>query len=625
MWARQLAEQVGVVVPNQAAEHYYAITDAMPDVDPDWPVIEDPERYTYLRPEGGGMMIGLFEGMGAPWHVDAVPDSFAFGEIEPDLDRVGPYFADAMSLMPSVESVGMKKWFCGPESFTPDLQPIVGEAPNLRNYWVAAGLNSIGILSGGGLGRIVAHWMTEGVPDVDVTAMNIDRFHGFHATPAFRAARVGESLGNVYTCHYPAKAAETARNVKRSALYPYQVEARAAFREISGWEAPDFFAPEGEVPSIKPYSFDRHHWFPRWEAEHRACREAVAIFDMSFMSKFLVQGDDAGAFLDRVATARITPASPDEEAHDYIRYTQFLRDDGGIEADVTVARRASDGAYLVVVTDTMHGHVETLLRRGAADWPSCVTVTDVTGGLTQINLQGPKSRELLSSLTLDDVSNDALPYLGVRDVAIGTCVVRVSRVTYVGELGYELLVPVEQTHTVMDAVLAASPAVGARFAGLRALSSLRLEKGYRDYGHDLDNLDTLRTVGLQFTAALDKEGGFVGQEAVEADRARSVSSLPRRLVSLLLLDPLPLLHGAEPLVCATTRRVVGEVRVASYGHTLGGAVGLAMVERDEFGHPLTKARLEKPGAFLVNIEGDLYPVKLSLAPLYDPENKRVRA
>ena len=305
MWARELGELAGVNVPNQAAEHYYLITDAIPEVDKNWPVLEDPSSHAYYRPEGDGLMVGLFEPEAAAWNVDGIPKDFSFGEIEPDWERMAPFLHTAMSRVPRTFEVGVKKFFCGPESFTPDLAPIVGEAPELKNYFVAAGMNSIGILTGGGMGRLLASWIVNGKPDMDVTGINIDRLQRYQSNPLYRSHRVVESLGMVYKCHYPTFTNTTARDAKKSPFYDRMAGHGASFRDISGWEAPDWFAGEGVEPDPGPYSFGRQAWFPHWQEEHEACRNGVIVMDMSFMSKFLVQGKDAGRCLNHIAANQV--------------------------------------------------------------------------------------------------------------------------------------------------------------------------------------------------------------------------------------------------------------------------------------------------------------------------------
>ena len=322
MWARQLGARSGVPIPLQAAEHYYLITDQIDGISNRWPIIEDPSSYGYYREETGGMMVGLFEPEAAPWNVNGIPDNFSFGEIQPDWDRLAPYVDKAMDRVPVTKTVGVRSFFCGPESFTPDLQPIVGQAPELHNYFVAAGLNSNGILVGGGLGRVVARWVAEGAPDVDVTGFNIDRLEPYQAEPAYLAARTTESLGLVYRAHYPTRTPQTARDVRLSPIHDRLVGQRAYFREVSGWESPDWYAPPGVEPVVEELSWGRQNWFPYWQAEHEAARQQVVLMDMSFMAKFRVGGPDAGRLLERVSANRV------DTGPGWITYTQWLNEAG---------------------------------------------------------------------------------------------------------------------------------------------------------------------------------------------------------------------------------------------------------------------------------------------------------
>lgn len=629
MWARQLGQLSGVTIANQAAEHYYLLTEAMPDVDPSWPVVEDPSRHTYIRPEGGGLMVGLFEPEAAAWSVPSVPGDFSFGEIEPDWDRMAPFLETAMGRVPRCLEVGAKKLFCGPESFTPDLSPIVGEAPELKKYFIAAGMNSIGILTGGGIGRSLARTIVDGHADVDVTAMLPDRLQAFHATPSYRGARVVESLGKVYKCHYPNRRVKTARNVKRSPLHERLVARGAYFRDVSGWECADYYADliAGERPEAGALTWGRPVWFERWATEHRACREGVVLIDMSFMSKFFVQGRDVGQVLDRLVTSSVgsVPAG-------LITYTQMLSEHGTLEADVTVTKLpegagGASGGYMVVATDTAHRRVESLLKRGIQrELPDAhAFVTDVTGAYAQINLQGPRSRALLAAVTSADVSDAAFPFRGARTIDIGCAPVLATRITYVGELGYELFVPAEFALHVYDAIVSQASAGMHELAhaGLKALASLRMEKGYRDFGHDMDNLDTLLEAGLGFTADFEKSGGFVGREAVLAQK--QAGGPARRLVQVRLRDPEPLMYHGE--VIYRDGDIVGDIRAASYGHTLGGAVGLAMVQRPS---GAADARAPLPanwvssGTWEVDVAGKRYPAVASLRPMFDPRNDKIK-
>ncbi len=605
MWARQLGERSGVSIPLQAAEHYYLLTEPVDGVDSSLPVLEDPGSYGYFREEGGGLMLGLFEAVCAPWRVDAIPETFSFGTLPPDWDRMSPYLHQAMQRVPVSAEVGIRTFFCGPESFTPDLAPVVGEAPELRNYYVAAGLNSIGILTGGGIGRALAHWIVDGRPDIDVTGMNIDRLHAYQGNPEYRASRTVESLGMVYACHYPNRSMRTARGAKLSPLHHRLVEQRAWFRDVSGWEGADWYAPAGVEPDGGTLSWGRPSWFDWWGEEHRAAREGVIAMDMSFMSKFLVQGRDAGPVLDWVSANRV------DGEPGIITYTQWLNDGGTLEADLTVTK-LGDERYWVVASDTAHRHALTWLGRHIGD--AHAFVTDVSSAYAQINVQGPRSREVLAALTTQDMSDAAFGFRTAREIDIGFARVLCIRITYLGELGYELYIPAEQALHVYDRLLAAGRPAGLRHAGLKALSSLRMEKGYRDYGHDIDNTDSVLEAGLGFAVALDKP--FLGREAVLAKKA--AGPLTRRLVQVLLTDPEPLMFHAE--VVRRDGRPVGYVRAASYGFTLGGAIGLAMVEADA---AVDQSWLDS-GEWTVEIGAATYPARVSLRPLYDPTNARVR-
>ncbi len=614
MWARQLGAMSGVNIPNQSAEHYYLITEKIAGMSASFPVLEDPESHGYFREEVGGLMIGLFEPVCAPWKVSGVPEDFSFGEITPDWDRMGPYVEKAMKRVPISLETGVRKFFCGPESFTPDLQPIVGEAPELKNYFVAAGLNSIGILTGGGLGRVMAHWIINGRPDVDVTGMNIDRLHTYQANPEYRRTRTVESLGMVYQCHYPTRSMMTARGAKKSALHDRLAAKGAYFRDVSGWEGADWYAPHGVEPKVERLSWGRQEWFPYWQAEHEAARNGVILMDMSFMAKFIVQGRDAGRILNYISANNVDGPTG------MITYTQWLDGAGKLQADLTVTKLADD-KFWVVASDTAHRHVETWMKRHIeADAPGSLGahafVTDVTSGYAQINVQGPRSRELLQSITSHDLSNEAFPFRSAHEIDIGFARALCVRITYLGELGYELYVPTEQATHVYDRLTDAGTHFGLRHAGLKALASLRMEKGYRDYGHDIDNTDSVLEAGLGFAVDLKKPGGFLGKEAVEAKKA--AGPMTRRIVQILLKDPEPMLYHAE--IVRRNGKAVGYIRAASYGFTVGGAVGLAMIEA---GEPVNAKYFEE-GTWEVEIAGKNHPAIASMKPLYDPTNEKVK-
>ena len=611
MWARQLGEKAGVNIPNQAAEHYYLITEKIPELSRDWPVLEDPGSYVYFREEVGGLMVGLFEPVCAPWNVGGIPEDFSFGEIQPDWDRMGPYVEKAMKRVPRAETAGVKKFFCGPESFTPDLRPIVGEAPELRNYFVAAGLNSVGILTGGGMGKIVADWVMTGRPSVDVTWMDIARLHTYQNNPEYRRTRTVESLGMVYKCHYPTYSYQTARGAKHSPIHDRLVARRAYFRDVSGWEGADWYAPEGKLPVVEKLGWGRESWFPYWEAEHKAAREGVILMDMSFMSKFFVEGREAGEFLNWISANNVDGAA------NTITYTQWLDETGKLQADLTVTK-LDDRKYFVVASDTVHRHALNWMKRHVGERHA--HITDVTGGYGQINIQGPKSRELLQSLTTADLSNEAFPFRHAREIDLGFARVLCIRITYLGELGYELYIPTEQTTHVYDRLVAAGERFGLVHAGLKSLASLRMEKGYRDYGHDIDNTDSVLEAGLGFAVDLKKPNGFLGKDAVVALKA--AGPLKQRMLQIFVKDPEPLMFHAE-IIWRNGERV-GYIRAASYGHTLGGAVGLAMIEAPKDNPKGLDQAWIDAGTWEVEIGATRYPAIASLKPLFDPENKKIK-
>ena len=613
MWARELGKIAGVHVPLHAAEHYYLITEPIEGMQRDMPVVEDPDLFAYYRDEMGGLMLGLFEPVAKPWGMDGhggsggIPEDFSFGEIVPDWDRMAPHLELAMKRIPIVQDVGIQKFFCGPESFTPDMGPLMGEAPELKNFYVAAGFNSLGILLGGGVGQVMAQWIVDGLPPVDVSDIHIARLMPFQNTPRYLHDRTVELLGWQYSS-WPNLQAETARNVRRSAMHDRMAAAGAYFGQSVGWEYPDWFAPAGIEPQVE-YSWGRQNWFEYAAEEHRAAREDAVLMDLTHMSKLLVQGRDAEKVLNRICANNV--AVPVGR----IVYTQWLNERGTIEADLTVTRLAED-CYLLVLVDSIHRHVVRWLEKHMPA-EAHVVVTDVTSGYTIISVQGPRSRQLLSGLTTADLSNEAFPYLTIQEMDIGYALVKALRITYVGELGWELYVPTEFTLHVFDLLVEAGQDVGLKLAGFQALNTLRIEKAYRDYGYDMDNTDTPLEVGLGFAVDWTKPKGFVGREALLRKREKGVPE--HRLVQFLLQDPEPLLYGGEPIY--REGALVGFLRSGGYGHTLGGAVGLGSIENKQG----VTVEFVNGGEYEIAVAGVCYPAKASLRPMYDPKGERVRS
>ena len=608
MWARDLGKLAGVDFPLHASEHYYLITEPIEGIHHNLPIVEDPERYAYFREETGGLMIGLFEPVAGPWGMQGIPQDFSFGEIKPDWDRLMPYLEHAMGRIPVSQQAGIHKLFCGPESFTPDLGPLMGEAPGLKNFYVAAGFNSLGILLGGGAGQIMAQWIVDGYPPVDISEIDIARMQPWQNTPQYLHDRTVEILGFMYTPAYPNVQFSKARNIRKSPLYERLTEAGAWFASYAGWEYPDWFAPQGTKAKAE-YGWGRQNWFEYAAADHRAVREGVALMDYSVMGKFLVQGRDAERVLNRICANNV--AGPVGQ----IVYTPWLNERGTIEADLTVTRLAQD-AYLIVCADASSTQVKTWLQRNIPPEAHAV-VTDMTSAYTILNLQGPKSRELLSQVTHADLSNQAFPYLTMQEIDLGYALVKAMRITYVGELGYELYVPSEFAAHVFDVLVDAGEDMGLKLAGLQALNTLRLEKAYRDYGHDVDNTDTPLEVGLGFAVDFDKPDGFIGREALLRHKA---SGLPQyRLAQFLLENPEPFLFGSEPIYRDGV--LTGYVLSGGYGHTLGGAVALGHVSNQAG----VSAEYVLKGRYEIDLGGVRYAAKAALRPMYDPKNERVRS
>jgi heterotetrameric sarcosine oxidase gamma subunit len=606
MWARQIGRLAGVDVPLQAAEHYYLISEAVDGVHPRLPILRDPGRSAYIREEAGKIMVGIFEPVGKPWNVEQIPQDFTFGEIPPDWERMQPHLERAIERVPVLAETGIKVLFCGPESFTPDHNYLMGEASNLRGFFVAAGFNSLGILSGGGAGFVMAHWIVHGHAPMDVWSVNIRRTHAWQNNPRYLADRIVESLGIGYQDHWPFRQWETARGVKKGILHERLAAAGACFGESAGWERPNWYAHPGQAPRYQ-YGWGRQNWFENNAEEHRAVRGQVGLFEQSSFAKFLVQGRDAEAALNRIATADCrVPVGK-------VVYTQFLNERGGIEADVSVSRLAPE-RYLIVTAAFTATHVLAWLTEHIDPQLHCV-VTDVSDAWSMLNIQGPRSRQLLSQVSTADWSNASFPFASLKQVQIGYQSALALRLSYVGELGWEIYIPAPFTAGIYDALIEAGAQFGLRHCGYHTLNSLRIEKAYREWGHDIGPDDTPLDAGLAFTCAWDKPGGFIGRDALAGARS---APRKRRLVQFLLEDPEPMLYHDEPILLRGKR--VGLISSGMYGHTLGGAVGLGYVA----GPDGVADELIGGGGFELLIGDRPVPARASLRPLYDPGGTRAR-
>ena len=481
MWGREIGLMAGVNVPLHACEHFYILTEQIADLPANLPVLRDQDGYAYYKEDAGKLLLGAFEPEAKPWGMDGIPEDFCFDELPEDFDHFMPVLEAAMNRVPALQEVGIRKFFCGPESFTPDDRYMLGEAPELKNFYVAAGFNSIGIQSAGGAGKVLAEWIAEGHPPIDLWDVDIRRMAPFQGNRTYLFQRAKEALGLLYAPHWPYYQYESARGVRRSPLHEGLAARGACFGEVMGWERPNWFAPKGVEPKYQ-YSYKRQNWFPYAAAEHMAVREGVALFDQSSFGKFLVQGRDSEAVLQRVCANDV--AVPLGK----IVYTQWLNERGGIEADLTVTRLAED-TYQVVTGAAVAGRDFGWLKRHIPDDAHCIA-TDVTSGSAVIGLMGPKSRALLAKLAGADLSNQAFPFGTAQELDLGMARVRALRVTYVGELGWEIYVPSEFAAGVLEAIMAEGEGHGLKLAGMHVLDSCRIEKAFRHWSHDITQEDT---------------------------------------------------------------------------------------------------------------------------------------
>jgi len=604
MWGRDLAEASGVTLPLHACEHFYLVTEPIEGLG-HLPVLRVPDECAYYKSDAGKMMIGAFEPKAKPWGMGGIRDDFEFDTLPEDWDHFQPILEAAMERMPLFQSAGIHTFFNGPESFTPDDRYYLGEAPELGGYWVAAGFNSVGIQSAGGAGMALAHWITTGAAPFDLWDVDIRRAQPFQRNKSYLKERVSETLGLLYADHYPYRQMATARGVRRSPLHAHLAARGAVFGEAAGWERANWFAVEGQEREYQ-YAWGRQNWFANAAAEHKAVRTGVGLFDMTSFGKIRVEGRDACALLQRLCANDVNVEAG------RIVYTQMLNERGGIECDLTVTR-LSETAFLLVVPGATLQRDLAWLRRHLGD--VFAVVTDVTAAEAVLCVMGPKSRELLQAVSPADFSNEAHPFGTAREIEIGMGLARAHRVTYVGELGWELYVSTDQAAHVFEALEAAGAAVsgGLKLCGLHVLDSCRIEKGYRHFGHDITDEDHVLEAGLGFAVKTGK-GDFIGREAV---LARREAGLLRRMVQFKLTDPAPMLYHNEAIV--RDGKIVAPITSGAYGHHLGGAIGLGYVPcAGETAAEVLASRYE------IEVAGVRFAAEASLAPMYDPKSERVR-
>jgi len=601
MWGRDLAAQSGVTLPLHACEHFYLVTEPIDGIG-HLPVLRVPDECAYYKSDAGKMMLGAFEPKAKPWGMAGISEDFCFDTLPEDFDHFQPILEAAMNRIPLFKTAGIHTFFNGPESFTPDDRYYLGEAPELGGYWIAAGYNSVGIVSSGGAGMALAHWITTGEAPFDLWEVDLRRAQPFQRNRRYLRERVSETLGLLYADHFPYRQPETSRGVRRSPLHEALKARGAVFGEMAGWERANWFARPGQEREYR-YSWKRQNWFDNNRAEHMAVRGGVGLFDMTSFGKIRVEGRDACAFLNRVCGNEVdVPVGR-------IVYTQMLNPRGGIESDLTVTR-LSETAYLMVVPGATLQRDLAWLRRHVGE--AFAVITDVTAAEAVLCVMGPKSRDLLAAVSPNDFSNAAHPFGAAREIEIGMGLARAHRVTYVGELGWELYVSTDQACHVFEALIAADP--GLTLCGLHTLDSCRIEKAYRHWGHDITDEDHVLEAGLGFAVKTAK-GDFIGREAVlrVAD-----AGLARRLVQFRLTDPEPLIFHNEAVVRDGV--IVGPVTSGSYGHYLGGAVGMGYVPC------LGQSEAEVLGSsYEIEIAGRRHAAVASLVAMHDPKSARVRA
>ncbi len=606
LWAREVGALAGVAVPLHPVEHMYIVTKPFDGVPRDLPVMRDPDGHIYFKEEVGGLAMGGFEPVAKPWLSRDYPDNFEFSLLPEDWKQFEILMQNALIRVPALETAPVQRLINGPESFTPDNQFVLGEAPEVRRFFVGAGFNSAGIASAGGAGRALAEWIVQGQPTMDLWPVDIRRFARWQANERWLRDRMVEAPGLHYAVAYPLRDFATGRGVRRSPLYERLAAAGATFGSKMGWERANWFATGG-AKAETVYSFVSQNWMPYSAAEHRAAREAVAVFDQTSFSKFVLEGADAEAVLQRLCANDV--AVPPGK----VVYTGMLNERGGYESDLTVTRLGRD-AYLVVTGTAQATRDADWIRRNVPHGARA-TLTDVTSAYAMLSVMGPASRALLGRVSGADLGNEAFPFATMKEIFVGHALVRAIRVSYVGELGWELYVPVESAAGVYDALKEAGADLGLRDAGYYALESLRIEKGYRAWGHDLTTDETPLEAGLEFAVKWDKPGGFIGRDALVAQRERGVD---RRLVILTLDDPSALPWHDEPIL--RDGKMVGWVTSAGFGHTLGRAVAMGYV-RNPGG--ISREFVES-GRYEVELAGERVSARVYLRAPYDPTGSRLR-
>ena len=603
MWGHEVGKMAGVNIPLHACEHFYIVSEPIEGLS-QLPVLRVPDECAYYKEDAGKLMLGAFEPNAKPWAADGIPDDFEFDQLQEDFDHFEPILEMAVNRIPMLGKAGIHTFFNGPESFTPDNAYHLGQAPELDNFWLAAGFNSIGIQSAGGAGMALSQWMHDGQKPFDLGDVDISRMHPFQGNKHYLFERSKETLGLLYADHFPFRQKETARGVRRSPFHSYLKDHGAVFGELAGWERANWFSEEGQTQEYQ-YSWGRQNWFKNSHREHMAVRNNLGMYDMSSFGKLMVEGRDAETFLNYICGGNMSvPLGK-------IVYTQFLNPKGGIEADVTVTR-LTETSYLVVTPAITRLADQTWMRRNKRDFE--VVITDVTAAEGVLAIMGPNSRQFMESISPNDFSNKTNPFGTAQEIEIGMGLARVHRVSYVGELGWEIYVSTDMAAHVFETIMEYAKESQLKLCGMHMMDSCRIEKGYRHFGHDITCEDHVLEAGLGFAVKSDKEE-FLGRDAVVAKREEG---LEMRMAQFLLKDAEPLLYHNEPIV--RDGEIVGYLSSGNYGHALGGAVGMGYLPcKGEKTSELLASSYE------IDVAGSRVEAEISFKPLYDPTGARTKA
>ena len=602
MWGHAVGKLAGVNVPLHACEHFYVVTEPIPGLT-QMPVLRVPDECAYYKEDAGKYLLGAFEPVSKPWGMNGIPADFEFDQLPEDFDHFEPILERAVNRLPMLATAGIHTFFNGPESFTPDDAYNLGQSLEVDNFWVAAGFNSIGIQSAGGAGMALAQWMDDGQRPFDLGDVDVARNQPFQGNKTYLFERSKETLGLLYADHFPYRQKATARGVRRTPFHQHLLDQGAVMGEIMGWERANWFANPGQEREYR-YSWKRQNWFENSAAEHNAVRTNVGMYDMSSFGKLRVEGPDAEVFLNYICGADMSvPAGK-------IVYTQFLNSRGGIEADVTVTR-LSEREYLVVTPAATRLADQTWMQRHLGE--RRVVITDVTAGEGVLAVMGPNARALMQKVSPNDFSNAANPFGTAQNIEIGMGLARVHRVSYVGELGWEIYISADMAGHVFETLFEAGADMGLKLCGMHMMDSCRAEKAFRHFGHDITCEDHVLEAGLGFAVKTDKPD-FIGRQAVLDKRE---TGLDKRFVQFLLQDPEPLLYHNEPLI--RDGEIVSYLSSGAYGHHLGGAIGMGYVPcKGESVADVLASSYE------IDVSGVRVKTTASLAPLYDPKAERVK-